>query len=40
MKELREVACRFERAYNFMLSVIRDLEDYYYEEKKWKKEEK
>jgi hypothetical protein len=40
MKELRGAAGRFERAYNFMMSIIGDLEDHYYEERKWKKNEK
>jgi hypothetical protein len=40
MKELRGAADRFEQAYNFMMSIIGDLEDHYYEERKWKKEDK
>jgi hypothetical protein len=40
MKELRGATGRFERAYNFMMSIIGDLEDHYYEERKWKKNEK
>jgi hypothetical protein len=39
MKELSGAASKFEQAYNFMMRVIGDLEDYH-EEKKWKKEEK
>jgi hypothetical protein len=40
MIEIRGAAGRFEQAYNFMMSAIGDLEDYYYKENKWKKEEK
>jgi hypothetical protein len=40
MKKLRGAAGRFEKAYNLRMSAIGDLEDYYYEEKKWRKEEK
>jgi hypothetical protein len=39
MKELSGATSKFEQAYNFMMIVIGDLEDYH-EEKKWKKEEK
>jgi hypothetical protein len=40
MKELRGAIGRFEPAYKFMMSIIGDLEDHYYEGRKWKKEEK
>jgi hypothetical protein len=39
VKELSGAASKFEQAYNFMMRVIGDLQDYH-EEKKWKKEEK